>query len=151
VLGYARNAEDAERHREGANAAGAASAGMLPASLGTWHDPLRQCWCLPAGRETEDRKLWLVFLWHRHCPVLDLCRDGSRTDTSSTDPILQRSTSTHRAHLLPWAQNTSFLICTSQNTGRNKNQQLHARYILVPALQAGKEEERILRKVFKAI
>lgn len=52
--------------------------------------PRQRC-CMPTCCETGDKKLWTISAWHRHCPVLDLCCDESRTDTSSTscgDPPL---------------------------------------------------------------
>lgn len=86
VLGSARNVENAERNSRGSRcrqAAGAASAGMLPVSLGIQHNSPGSAGACPQAVKW-DRKLWSIFVWHRHCPVLDLCHDGSRMDTSST-------------------------------------------------------------------
>ena len=85
VLGSARNAENAERNPEGADAAELLGQPQQGCSLYPWGPARlpRQRWCVPTGRETGDRKLWPIFVWHRHCPVLDLCHDESRTGTSS--------------------------------------------------------------------
>lgn len=107
MLGSARNVENGREESQGSRCCWGSLGRDAPCIPGGPTRLPRQRWCVPTGRETGDRKLWPVFVWHRRCPVLDLCRDESRTDTTS-------------AHLVETYLRTCGTICYPSSSSESK-------------------------------
>lgn len=156
VLGSARNVENEERNPEGADAAELLGQPQQGCSLYPWgYSTAPQAALVHANRPWNRGQRALA----RFCFAQTLSSSGSLPWRKQNGHIQHMSCGDpppHTRHICYWSSSPKskiplFLVCASQNTGGNESQQLHARCILIPALQVVKEEERILRKVYKAI